>query len=172
MTLSNEGELARALDVPDLRNLSDEKKLEIAAMMDDIAEPLRSQLYDLIPGLRDAALEAVTAFERIYGLELDANDKNQKRLHDSLESTRSAIRDRLQREELSAEQEATLLAALARVDELAARKDTENKAFIADQARETRRGVALVQIGVPIATAIVVLGAQALLKSGNLRLPR
>ncbi|MFT4221164.1 MAG: hypothetical protein QM611_11715 [Microbacterium sp.] len=54
---------------PSLRNLSDEKQIELAALLPDIQ----------VPGFRATQLAAIDAFEQTYAAALDANDKNQER---------------------------------------------------------------------------------------------
>lgn len=170
MTLDNEDAVARALNVPSLRNLSAEKQVELVALLSDIPEPLRSQLSELVPGLRATQLAAIDAYEQTLTASLDANDKNQERLHASLNRTRDVIEGRLNRDDISEEQERWLVESLKDVDRLEAEKDTENKTFIGGKATETRRGILLLQFGVPIATAIVTVGAQILLSRGSIRI--
>lgn len=172
MSLNNENAVARALEVTSLRDLSDRKKIELAALLPEISEPLRSQLYDLVPGLRAIELAAVDAYERTYVAGLKANDKNQQRLHDSFVRTRDVIEGKLHRDDLSEEYERYLIGSLKEADRLEAQKDTESKAFIASEARETRRAVLFVTLGVPVVTVIVSLGAQVLIRSGNFRVGR
>ncbi|GAA1759898.1 hypothetical protein [Agromyces humatus] len=166
MTFDNEDAVARALEVASLRDLSKEKRVELAAMLPDIPEPLRFRLYDIVPDFRATELAAVDAYERTYAAGLDADDKNQERLHASLGRTRDIIEGKLARDGLSEEYERYLIESLKEADQLEAEKDTENKAFISNQARETRRGMLLLQLGVPIVTAIVVVGAEAILGRG------
>lgn len=172
MSLDNEEAVARALEVTSLQDLSDRQKIELAALLPEIPEPLRSQLYDLVPGLRAIELAAVDAYERTYVAGLDTNDKNQQRLHDSFAQTRDVIEGKLTRDDLSEEYERYLLDSLKEADRLEAQKDTENKAFIASEARATRRAMLFATLGVPVVTVIVSVGAQVLMRSGSLRVGR
>lgn len=169
MTYDDEDAIAKALDVPSLRDLSKEKRVELASMLPDISEPLRSRLYDIVPGFRATEIDAINAYERTLSAALDSDDKSQARLHESLGRTRDIIEGRLSRDGLSEDQERYLIESLKETDRLEAAKDTESKAFVAGQARETRKGALLLQFGVPIVTAIVVVGAEMLLGRGTPR---
>lgn len=163
MTFDSENAVAEELGVVSLRDLGEEERVKLAAMLPDISEPLRSRLYEIVPKFEATAIAAINAYEQTYIGGLDSNDKNQQRIHEGLKQSRAIIAGKLARDGLSEEYEQYLVESLKEADRLEAEKDTENKAFISHEARKTRKDAMFIAIGVPVITILVSVGAQALL---------
>ncbi|TDS76110.1 hypothetical protein CLV52_3227 [Amnibacterium kyonggiense] len=108
-------------------------------------------------------------FEQIFEESLRANDTHQSEFHQAMVDIRKAISGRLEQASLSEEQERHLINVLMETGRMEYLKDTENKAFTAEQA-EAARWFTAVQTSLPLAVTIVSAGARLVLLRRGLRL--
>jgi hypothetical protein len=165
MTLDSGDAVKKALGVPSLDDLSDEKMLELVALLPNISEAVQSKLIEQIPGFQKIALDAVNAVEQTFEKTVESDTKSHTELHESLGDIREAIKGRLARDDISEAHAQYLVDKLIETGHMEIGAVTEKRKFLASEANATRIA-GIVQAGLPIVTTVIVTGARIMMSRG------
>lgn len=168
MSLDSEDAVKKALGVLSLDNLSDEKMLELAALLPNISEPVQLKLIEQIPGFQKIALEAVNVVEQTFEKTTESDTKGHSELHASFDDIRDAIKGRLARDDISEAHAEYLVDKLIETGHMEKEAVTEKRKFLSNEASATRMA-SIVQAGLPIVTAVIVTGARIMISRGTPR---
>jgi len=166
MTLENWNAISKALDVPSLQGLPEEKYPELVALLPDIPDELRLKLFELIPGFLQFALDAMKAVEETLQTTIKSNDKNQAELNESFGDLRNILKGRLERDGISEEHERFLIENLMNLQNIQVDKDSENKRFLSDQANATRLSK-MAHAAMPVLETVIMTGVRIMISRGR-----
>jgi len=162
VSYKSEDELKKALEIDSWRNLSKDKIVKFAAMMPDMSTELATKVLEHFPDFKKLASETLDRLERQHSDTLRGNSDSQEQVHDAFQEVREALRNELEREDLTPERRAELLEQILETGNREFAKDSENKRFLSglfDKA--TVAGVAVVGL------AVVFVGGKVLLEQGD-----
>lgn len=140
--------------------------LAFAATMPDMAKEVRLKLIEQIPAFTTFALEAINITERILKEELDSNDTSRDQLHEAFEDVRATLKNELARDDITEEHRRFLTEKLMETGYAESAKDTEHKAFAAQESGDTRKTV-MALAGISVVAAVVLAGGKVMIGRGD-----
>lgn len=167
MTLDNEGEIAKALGVPSLKNVPEEKLPDLVALLSDAPEQLQLQLMKTNPELQRYALKAIAAVEDDLRATLSSIDASSQQAFSALAEIREVIAGELNKDNISDERWRYLMDTLKENGRLALTVDSETKDLIVQQANATRF-TKMAVAAMPYIETVVQVGVRILITRGRI----
>ncbi|MEV4345001.1 hypothetical protein AB0J83_11040 [Actinoplanes sp. NPDC049596] len=161
MSLNDEEEVKKALDIDSWRNLSKEKVMRFAAMMPDMSNEVRMKIIEQFPNFKELALGTLSTLKGAHESTLGSNTQNQENIHNAYQDIRNALKEELKRDDLSAEDRRIIHDKLMETGQRESEKDTENKRFLDGQLNKVLAGA-----GAAIAAGLVFVGAKVAIEHG------
>lgn len=166
MTLSNGDELAKAVGETSPESIPEAKYPDVVALIPEMSDELRAKLFDLIPGLLQFSLDAMSATEETLKTTLGANAEDQAELSASFSELQAIVKGRLERDGISEEHERFLFDYLMKLQDKRIGSSRENKQFIANEAAAARRAK-MVQASLPVVEMAIMAGVRIMLSRGR-----
>lgn len=166
MTLSNGEELSKAVGETAVGAIPETKYPAVIALIPEMSDELRAILFELIPGLLQFVLDAMSATEETLKTTLGANAQDQAELSASFSELQAIVRGRLERENISEEHERFLFDYLMKLQSRRVDSSRENKQFIANEAAAARRAK-MVQASLPVLEMAILAGVRIMLSRGR-----
>lgn len=167
MTLDNQEEIAKALGVPSLNNLPEERLPELVALLSDAPEQLQLQLMKTNPELQKYALKAIAAVEDDLRATLTSIDASSQQAFATLAEIRKVVAGELNKDNISDERWLYLMDTLKENGKLAMAVNSETKDLIAQQANAARR-TKVAETAMPYIEMVVQIGVRILITRGRI----
>ena len=130
MKYKDEDEIKRALGIDSWRHLSKDKMIRFVAMMPDMGTEVALKIVEQFPEFKDFALNVVDAMKKSHESTLSANKQSQEHVHRAFRDLREAIRNELDKGDLTWEQKRELIEKMQEAVREESQKDSENKRFL------------------------------------------
>ncbi len=166
MTLSTGEELAKAVGETSPESIPRFKFPDVIALVPEMSDELRAELFKLIPEFLQFSLDAMSATEETLKATLGANAEDQAELSASFSELQKIVKGRLARDGISEEHERFLFDYLMKLQDKRIESSRENKQFIANQAAAARRTKTF-QASVPVLEMAIMAGVRIMLSSGR-----
>ena len=167
MSLDSPDEIAKALGVPSLDNLPEDKLPDFVALLSDAPEELQLQLMKTNPDLQRYALKAIAAVEDDLRATLSSIDASSQQAFSALAEIRGVVAGELNNENISDERWLYLMDMLKDNGRLAMAVDSETKELIKQQADAARVGRVVLAF-MPAIKTVVQVGASILITRGRI----
>lgn len=132
MAYTSEVQVREALGLPDWRHLRKEHLLQLLSMMSDMDADVAATVLGQLPDIAAFARAALEDVSKSYDTALASNARSMEMLHEVQMQRLELLRAELGKD-VSPEDRLRLLAEVRDVHASAQAKDTENKAFLAEQ---------------------------------------
>lgn len=162
MKYKDELQIMKQLGIDSWRNLSKDKIIKFSAMMPDMDKEVMMKIIDKFPEFRLFAKDVLNNFEATYKSTLDANNENQKDIHNMFNDLRRILEDQLNKEEISFEEKKYYIDKLFECRDKEIQHDIINKKFLLDMAKNV-----VIIAGGTLLAAIVFIGGKALINQNN-----
>jgi len=166
VTISNGDELARVVGENAVGDIPETKYADVIALIPQMSDELRAELFKIIPGLLQFSLDAMQATEDTLKTTLAANAQDQAELSASFSELQAIAKGRLERDGMSEEHEQFLLDYLMKLQDRRIESSRENKQFIANEAAAARRAK-MVQSSMPVLEMAIMAGVRIMLTRGR-----
>ena len=167
MTLDNQDAIAKALGVPSLNNLPEEKLPELVALLSDVPEQLKLQLMKSNPALQQYVLNAIAAVEDDLRATLSSIDASSQQAFVALAEIRAVVAGELNKDNISDERWLYLMDMLKENGKLAMAVDYKTKELTAQQANAARF-TKIAVAAMPYIETVVQVGVRILITRGRL----
>lgn len=165
--IENTDDLKRALGVDSLREMSGEKVIELAQMIQngEISEGVQRALLSLVP---EAFTETAKIMDDSLSQAVASNDKSSSDYHKAVAQSKAIYEKILQDPDASDENKKKALEELSRLDEQVFEHDVNNKKFNLETLRLKKETLVKVVSGVIFVAAVVTpAGRKLFIESGK-----
>lgn len=166
MAISSGDELADTVGESSVESIPESKYPDVVALIPEMSDELRAELFELIPGLLQFSLDAMKAAEETLKTTLAANAQDQAELSASFSELQAIAKGRLDRDGISEEHERFLFDYLMKLQDKRVESSRENKQFIANEAAAARRAK-MFQSSLPVLEMAIMAGARIMLTRGR-----
>jgi hypothetical protein len=159
MTLNNDDELLKKLNVPSLKAALPESFPEILLLIPEMSNELRIKVLDQVPGFMQFSLDSMKTLEETLQTTAAAIGSEQKQLHDSFADLRRILAERLQTPGISESHAEFVIDKMIEMQREEKGQSNDANKLIAEQADATRLSKML-DVALPLVVTAIAAGAQ------------
>lgn len=128
--LLTEQKILRKLNIDDFRQLTKDKVITMASMLDKMDPEVAKKALEQFPEFSNVTMEMLNRYKETLEKGLEANKEGVQSYYDSCKSIIESLQNQLEHENLSFEERKYIIDKMLEISKMMGEKDSENKKFI------------------------------------------